>query len=130
MAWWDKNPNRFLTELKKMETYTNAQLLIVDGDKLPVAFGSGTHIAWMEMITSNSGCRYMVMIICQKDHPNSAPAAWILEPDVGEQHHMFPDGSLCLHDYHLTPDKTYVLNIRNWACHWVECYETGNWLTL
>ena len=128
MAWWDRYPDRFLAELEKMETYTNAQLRIADGNRLPGNFGSEAHLTWIEMITSNSGCKYVITIICKNDHPYSAPAAWILEPDVGKHHHMFENGQLCLHDYHLTPDKTWVLNIRNWCCEWIQCYETGNWL--
>lgn len=126
-SWWDKNPGRLLTEAEKMEKYTNAQFLLLDGSKLPDGFSPGAHMAWVEIITSNSGCRYMITIICQKDHPYSAPAAWISEAHIGEQHHMFKNGRLCLHDSYLSPDETYVLNIRNWACEWIECYETGNW---
>ena len=127
MSWWDRKPDRLIAEAEKMEKYTNAQLHKVDGDDLPDGFDSGLHLAWLEVITSNSGQEYMIIIICKNDHPNSAPAAWILEPYVRMHHHMFADGRLCLHDYGLTPDKTYVLNVRNWACEWVDCYETDNW---
>jgi len=126
MAWWDENPCRFLDEVERMDKFTNAQLRVVDGDKLPGAFDSGMYLAWIETITSSSDCKYMVIVICGKDHPNSAPAVWILDPDVGRQRHVNADGSLNLREYDIPPDKAYVLNIRNLALEWIEYYETKN----
>jgi len=129
VEWWEKYPEGFLEELEKMEAYTSAQLRIVEGSQLPGNFGSGVHIAWEEIITSNSNKKYRILIVCQRGHPYSAPSAWILEPEVRRHHHMFSDGHLCLHNYFISPDKSFALNIRNWTCEWVECYETGDWRT-
>lgn len=129
MEWWEKYPERFIEELEKMEECTNAEFLVVEGSQLPGGFGSGPHLAWAETLTSNSGRRYRIIIVCQRVHPYSAPAAWILEPTIERQHHMLSDARLCLHDASIGPDKTYVLNIRNWACEWIYRYETGKWRT-
>lgn len=129
MNWWEKNSERFWEEVERMERYTNAQMRVVDGTQLPGNFGSGAHLAWEEWVTSNSGRRYRIIIVCHKNHPYSSPGAWILEPEIVRQHHMFSDGRLCLHEYSVTLDKTFVLNIRNWTCEWVECYETRDWRT-
>lgn len=127
MVWWEKYPERFLEEVEKMQEYTNAEMRLMEGRQLPGNFGSGPHLAWEEIITSNRNRRYRISIVCQKNHPYSPPAAWIVEPGMRRHHHMFEGGQLCLYDGPLTPDRTYVLTIRNWVCEWVDCYETGNW---
>ena len=127
--WWEKYPERFLEECRRMEEHTNAQMCLPDGSKLPGRFSPGAYIAWEEIVTSNSGRRYRISVVCQRSHPYSAPAAWIREPEIRRIHHMFDDGHLCLHDPSITPDETYVLNLRNWACEWIHCYETGDWTT-
>jgi hypothetical protein len=129
MGWWEKYPERFLEEAEKMEKHTNASLRVLDGCQLPGKFGHGAHLAWEEWVTSNSGRRYRIIIVCDKNHPYSAPGAWVLEPEIKRHHHMYSDSRLCLHDYFIGPDKTWVLNIRNWVCNWIEAYETGNWRT-
>ena len=128
--WWENDPDRFFEEVRRVEEGTNAQMLVVDGDELPDGFGPGPHLAWEETVTSNSNKEYKIVIVCRGNHPYSAPVAWILEPKMRRCHHMFPDGRLCLHDPALTPDRTYVLNIRNWTCEWIDCYERMDWRTL
>ena len=128
--WWEKYPDRFQEECKKMEEYTNAWMRLPDGSGLPGEFSPGVYLAWEEIVTSNSGRRYRILIVSQRDHPYSPPIAWILEPEVRKVHHMLGDGRLCLHGPSITPDKTYVLNLRNWACEWIDCYERGDWRTL
>lgn len=127
MVWWEKYPERFLEEVEKIQNYTNAKMRLVEGEQLPSNFAPGVYLAWEEIVTVDSGRKYRILIISQKDHPYSAPVAWILEPGIRRHHHMFNYGQLCLYDGPLTPDKTYVLTIRNWVCEWVDCYETGNW---
>lgn len=133
--WWEKDPARFMEEMESMQQNTNAVLRVLDGktisEILSANYGTGPHLVWEEKITSNSGRKYWILIACHARHPYSAPGAWIIDPVIRGQHHMFSsDNRLCLHEYNITPDKTYVLNIRNWACEWVHCYETGDWRTL
>ncbi len=126
MSWWEDLPGRFVEELEKMEEFTNSELRVMDGSQLPGVSGAGVFMVWHEIITSNSGKKYELLMVCRRNHPYSAPIAWILEPKV-KHHHMLADGRLCLHDPHIGPDETWVLNIRNWACEWVHYFETGNW---
>ena len=128
MDWWEKYPERFLEEFEKMQEYTNAELRLVEGEHhLPSDFGPGLHLAWEEIVTSDSGQKYLILIICQKNHPYSAPAAWILEPKIGRHRHMLSDSRLSFREYSITPDKSYVLNIRNWVLEWIEGYEKDDW---
>ena len=126
MLWWEQLPGRFNEEFRKMDECTNSELRVVDGSQMPGVLGVGVFMVWDEMITSNSGKKYRLLIVCQRNHPYSAPIARILEPKV-KHHHMLGDGRLCLHDPHISPDETWVLNIRNWSCEWVHYYETGKW---
>jgi hypothetical protein len=129
MLWWEKHPARLMEEARKMERKTNSEMLLLDGSVLSGRPISGSALAWRETITSNSGRRYTILIACQQNHPFSAPLAWILEPKIAGCHHMFSNGRLCLHDYSIGPHMTWVLNIRNWACEWVDCYEKNDWRT-
>lgn len=127
MAWWEQYPERFQEEFEKMQQSTNAVMRLVEGGQMPSGFAPGVYLAWEEIITSNSDLKYQILIICLKNHPFSAPAAWIVEPGIRLHHHMFSNGRLCLYNGPLPPDRTYVLTIRNWVCEWVDCYETGKW---
>lgn len=124
--WWEKDPDRFFEEVRRVEEGTNARMRVVDGSQLPDGFGPGPHLAWEETVTSNSNRKYKILIICRGNHPYSAPAVWILKPDIRRCHHMFADGRLSLRETALTPDKTYVLNIRGWTCEWIDYYERGD----
>ena len=130
MLWWEQLPGRFEEEFRKMDECTNSELRIMDGSRLPGGFGPGVFLAWEETITADSGHKYRILIVCQRNHPYSAPAAWIVEPKVGRHYHMLGDehdNRLCLHDPHIGPNLTWVLNLRNWTCEWVHCYETREW---
>ena len=116
-------------EFGKMAECTNSVMRPMDGNELPGYLGSGLFLVWEESITSKSGKKYRIAIVCQRNHPYSAPAAWILEPKIRMQHHMLKHGRLCVHESYIGPDLTWVLNIRNWTCEWIHCYETGNWPT-
>ena len=129
MLWCERDPGRLLEEFERMNKYTNAELRAIDGEHLPGSFGTGLMLAWEERITSNSGKKYKILMVCRQNHPYSAPVVWLLEPKIGRCHHMLPDGSLCLHEPSIGPDKAFVLNIRNWACEWIDCYETRDWRT-
>ena len=129
MEWWEQRPGRLAEEIKKLVENTNSELRVMDASRVPGNLGSGLFLGWEEIIKSDSGKRYRILIVCQQDHPYSAPAAWVVEPAVRRCHHMLGDGRLCLHDPDIGPDMTWVKNARDWTCEWVHCYEIGDWRT-
>ena len=124
--WWERYPVRARTEEDLMYDYTSAEMQITGGQ-----------MVWNEDIYSDLGTYFQASYVAQENHPFAPPQAYILYPHITpsiDDYHIWEDGHLCLARDEDMDSNTTVLDIRNWTCLWVTCYEiymnTGEWIGL
>jgi hypothetical protein len=120
-------PTRMSDQRRKLEwlsmSRSNAALVLTDrGD-----------LCWREILISNSGTAYEVVITYPPSFPFERPRACIVAPALDHAPHRYVDGTLCL--FPTAFDETLSCTagvIRGRVALWVDIYEswqrTGVWV--
>jgi hypothetical protein len=94
--------------------------------------GDGS-LYWQGVVKTWQGKEYEIRLSYPANFPYKPIRAHVLNPNIKESRHIYPDGHLCLFDKDdkaWNPNTTCVV-VASWVSLWLHCYEvwteTGHW---